>query len=567
MEGSHRANARGWSPLIVLTILGTVLLSMVWRLRGAAHGVDFLADDAYYYVVIARNLAATGRVSFDGATLTTGFHPLLLLLEAQGFAMFGTRAPLVTQYLVLFSAFCALFAGTVAALLGMAGRTSTDSPFAGIAALVAAVLLVPRFTSIYLNGMESAVELPLLVLLANLVWSRRWPLAGVTGAAMVLARLDTLPFLILPGIAAIAWRERTAARPMRTATLWMALPSLAVLAGFALVNLGLSGHVLPISGAIKSTFPHLHLQAGNLFDNADERLGLRLGVAGSALGMALLLRPGQVSADLRWAGFTAGILAVCQALNLVCFQRWVKATPHWYLAVLLPLGAFSAAVGIANRAGRGLRRVASAASVGSLFVNLAWVGGLAGRLGVPFASTLPFSAGRTSEAASAIGRIASEPPSRLWAATDCGKLAFWSERRFVNLDGLVNDYSYQDTLAAGRLAAYLAQRGVSRLVFGAWQGPSAPIAIEPVYRHRLAPALFRESYRAVPYYLYSYVHAAWSDTLMLARESELWRSNLHQDGPYRARTVVFALGFAPRTPDVPAMPDRGHQAASRRSFR
>lgn len=43
-------------------------------------GHGYLQDDAYYYFVIARNIAENGLVSFDGETLTNGFHPLWQLL-------------------------------------------------------------------------------------------------------------------------------------------------------------------------------------------------------------------------------------------------------------------------------------------------------------------------------------------------------------------------------------------------------------------------------------------------------------------------------------------------------
>ena len=55
--------------------------SLGWRIVWATRQ-DIFTDDAYYYAVIARNLAATGKLTFDGVSGTNGFHPLLLLLEA-----------------------------------------------------------------------------------------------------------------------------------------------------------------------------------------------------------------------------------------------------------------------------------------------------------------------------------------------------------------------------------------------------------------------------------------------------------------------------------------------------
>ena len=36
----------------------------------------FAEDDAYYYLVIARNIAHSGVSTFDQQSLTNGYHPL-----------------------------------------------------------------------------------------------------------------------------------------------------------------------------------------------------------------------------------------------------------------------------------------------------------------------------------------------------------------------------------------------------------------------------------------------------------------------------------------------------------
>ena len=42
-----------------------------------ARRVQFVPDDAYYYLTLARNFAKQGQWTFDsGVSLTTGFHPL-----------------------------------------------------------------------------------------------------------------------------------------------------------------------------------------------------------------------------------------------------------------------------------------------------------------------------------------------------------------------------------------------------------------------------------------------------------------------------------------------------------
>ncbi len=50
-----------------------------------------ISDDAYYYFTIARNLATRGMLSADGITLTNGFHPLWLFLITPIFLLINAQ--------------------------------------------------------------------------------------------------------------------------------------------------------------------------------------------------------------------------------------------------------------------------------------------------------------------------------------------------------------------------------------------------------------------------------------------------------------------------------------------
>src|SRR5262245_28375621 len=47
-------------------------------------------DDGFYYLILARRFAATGRWSFDGVSPTTGFHPLHAYISAAIYRLFPT---------------------------------------------------------------------------------------------------------------------------------------------------------------------------------------------------------------------------------------------------------------------------------------------------------------------------------------------------------------------------------------------------------------------------------------------------------------------------------------------
>mgnify|MGYP001100851924 CR=1 FL=1 len=79
------AGTDGRRGLIALALLGTALrLGLVWS--GACDN-RVVADDAFYYFAIARNVAAGLGPTFDGLAATNGFHPLWLLLLTPVFAL------------------------------------------------------------------------------------------------------------------------------------------------------------------------------------------------------------------------------------------------------------------------------------------------------------------------------------------------------------------------------------------------------------------------------------------------------------------------------------------------
>src|SRR5574340_812292 len=100
--GCDAWRAARWAECFALLAVAAVAVG--WRVEQAWRGVDLWSDDAYYYLVIARNFVETGRFTFDGSSLTHGFHPLLCWLEAAGYAILGTQAELMTQYAVAYTA-------------------------------------------------------------------------------------------------------------------------------------------------------------------------------------------------------------------------------------------------------------------------------------------------------------------------------------------------------------------------------------------------------------------------------------------------------------------------------
>ena len=560
------APTRHGPPLwpVVLCVGLAALVCVGRRLPAVLAGVDLFSDDAYYYLVIARNLVNTGEFTFDGLTPTNGFHPLLLWIEAAVYAVCGTGAEALRQYQVAWLTMAAAFFATVllslnAAVVGLGAKagqhsngsepTPADESIVAMAVFVLlGVMVVPRFSMPLLGGMEAILVFPLLLLFGGLLWRRRYGWAGLVAVALVLSRLDMMPYLVAPAALACAWRERRRGSDALRLALLVLLPAVLGVVAFLVYNFWHFGHPMPIHGTLKSCFPRIHFQPHQLLRVDHDAVLLQVAVVSAVVGV-LLLATRREHRDARWLGLSAAGLTLIQIMAFLCFQKWSKPVPSWYLGPSVMTGVFALAVGLgATLPARTMRWVTIVVAAVALLVN---VGGL---LRQWHAGTPPWSVAEADANSSVVSKkhpqdvvafMRSTPPDAVWACTDCGKLAFWSGRRVVNLDGLVNDFQYQEALRDKRLADYLRQRGVRYLVFLCWDRPQwgdDANEFEPMYHSRVAPDVFAGDYREAQFYVVSYRYLTYSESVVLPRAAEVWRSEPVRDGRARGRAVVFKLG-------------------------
>ncbi|KKK74225.1 hypothetical protein LCGC14_2885900, partial [marine sediment metagenome] len=306
------------------------------------------------------------------------------------------------------------------------------------------------------------------------------------------------------------------------------------------------GSPVPIHGVLKSTFPMIHFQWRHVFTTMSDSITLGYAFSAAMVGTGLLLWSRRAGKAVCRLGLAAALLGLLQFAAFLLFQKWSKPIPVWYYGPAVLSGTFALAVGVANTIGlRRMHLLTVAAGTGVLAVNLAVVA----RDWDP----TWWTAARRSDTPEATGPaeivafMKTKPADRIWACTDCGKLAFWSGRRVVNLDGLINDFQYQQALRDKRLAEYLRQRNVRYLVFLVWDRPQTDGEVyEPMYECRVAPDLFAGDYRWADFYVVSYQYMTYSDVVRLPREAEVWRSTPTRDGKAMGRAVVFDLDVALR---------------------
>lgn len=211
---------------------------------------SFIAEDSYFYAVIARRLALDGQQTFSGVFPTNGFHPLWLYLLAGYSTLLGTIEPALLwrpNFAVPLSASLLCVAAYLLARTERALRLSPSS------------FILPPIVFVSVLGVLYSEAHALLAALAWLCWliaridgGQRvsgWVLGSAT-ALVVLARLD----MVFLSAAVLVWAVVRARHDMRWLTAVFASCTV-LIAPYLASNWWFFGGVMPISGWLKSSFP------------------------------------------------------------------------------------------------------------------------------------------------------------------------------------------------------------------------------------------------------------------------------------------------------------------------
>ncbi len=402
-------------------------------------------DDGLFYLVLARNAANGHWSSFDSFELTNGYHPLWFVVLAA-----LAKAKAVSGSVAFFKAalvLCAALYGASAWLLHRIVRRAVDPAAAALAAACFTLLFVP--TGWYLTEAALATFLAALFLLTatrnDVVLPRTQVLLGVLGGTAVLARLDAI-FVVIPVLIAVSpsrlWSDRG-----------LALGAFgALLVPYLSLNLLLHGHLTPISGALKSSFPYPTVTNLPLSPGRWLRILVPLALAGGSLGVLMTTRQ-RHRVPIRDTAMAASIGVLLFGGYELLFQKDAQAGLwSWHFAVPTYAGLFCASVA-------GATTVTSQRTIAIVSLAVVTMSGvlLERRLTAPSSADASLS---NMYAAAAWVRTHVPPKTRI-AATDPGIVAYFGERSTVNLDGLINNFDYQHALRNHGLATYLRERGIA----------------------------------------------------------------------------------------------------------
>lgn len=445
-----------WLPcLIYAAVAGTDAL------------VRFFPDDAFYYLQPAWHLAHDGRAAFDGVHATNGYHPL-------NFAFVSLLAAGLSKTALLPVTFAVhtLLAFAAAALA--VAHFGRDLPRAATTAALVVVASPALLLFVYLSaGLEAGLVVLGTVIVAvalSRAADRRWhdptrqlQLGGAL-ALLLLSRLDTVvgvgPLAVGVAVAVLRQAEPAAAR-------WRALaavagPPVVLLSAYLALNYALTGHLVPVSGHVKST-----LVPGDGAwrpSTGGSPWGLAFALLPVAIGLAsavVATRPGANARDdgrrqaVRLTGLATAAFTIYLATSVAHVFRWYFAYPIGgamvgaaYLADTVPARL--------TGGGRVYGPVTSALllAAGSVTTTmcLLWIG------------SRPASVSfHLWQVAALVNRHGG--PAAVTGTMDAGVVGYFGQGRVINLDGLANNFEYlEQFLRTGRLTEYFAREGVTHLL-------------------------------------------------------------------------------------------------------
>lgn len=448
--------------------------SLALRDVGALYAMP-IAEDGWYALTVARNMARGLGITIDGAVWTNGFQPLFTFLQAAAFALAGGNEATGLRF---FFVLAALTHGVGALLVaGLArdavGGRADHRNLAGALALTG-YLAAPKAFNDFYNGLETVLQFALYAAIWRF-YATDWRVSlrgrtamGALLGALVLARIDAAVFVAV-FCAIELWRRRAFPREAVTTCFVVGTTAIAISSPWWLYNAVVFGHPMPISGFAQQAFAISTERAEYaawamgavavpwIFAGAYESWwteALRMAVLAAIAILAVRGRRDGVlqRMDRERAAFAAILILAYAALAA---YYWATFFAYWfYIRYFAPLSLL-AFVYVPSLAARFVPRAAAAAVlacalVAAVLVAFAWRGeGIFGHAANDIQVAM-------------VARYV--PSDAVVAAGQSGTLGFKRER-VVNVDGKVNAEALK---WRGRMWEYLDARGIEWFVDSTW---------------------------------------------------------------------------------------------------
>jgi hypothetical protein len=486
----HAAWAIDAASVALLIGIGVYLLGGDPRISSLA----LVGDDAGYYLNFARNHCLGHGVSFDRLHPSNGFNPLYTLLLIAAFESAPVELSTLNCYRIgVLLDFAAIVASVVLVRAIVARFVDRDGRHAGwhrfgVAVCTAFYVFFVCPKSYY--GMDTPLVLLLgsaylvAVLRGGLLSRRRAALDGALLGLLFLARVDTLPFLLaaylMVALSAPSWRGAATAVGLR-------LPfTLIVVGPYLAWGHSRFGTWMPISARLKTSFPHwrpresLDAILGTSLNLPDQILFAVAFLAACALllvGARRLRRDGSGPHRTSIENAVLGLLGLYVAARLgymLFFSRLDVQGNYAILAHVFTILVFVRVLQhLAARAGRFRMPSPSLVGAGYLMLLVVSTGLLAAKLRTHHGQRLLHERGYRSDVELGLEIAGLTDGRDVVFGGAFGMAGFFSDRAWMNADGVANTFEYQVAVGADRLEDYLRQNGVTLLVYAPAGGDSS----------------------------------------------------------------------------------------------
>lgn len=490
-----------------------------------------IPDDAGYYFQIAKNLADGNGSSFDGIHKTNGYQPLWLLVLTAIHWLLTINNDSMLRLILIVQFFAAVFA------LGLLWR-AFNTAFKESVSVTALMIAIAAAFLPSINGMESMLLLAMISALlfiftrttdtAEVNYSQGYLLGLVVGA-IVLCRLD---LIFLPIAIGILWLASIISTPYERVYRLLVLAAFTAgtacaVCPYLALNFVSTGHLLPISGVLKSSFPNINSPLA-----MPDHIGVRemFGLLGAHMYLlASLIRPfrlhvvDQIGRKFHVMILSLSLTVSFHFIHTLLFMKWAVFWWHYSFYPLVGAIVFGVAYACLLRhlAARYQQFFATILALVIAVVTCTWI---ESKFQEPLENNWvvqSYYAGKFAKA--------STDPEAIFAMKDAGIFGYISERRTINLDGLVNNFGFQSVLKEKRLVEYLKKNDVAYLAQHAiWNRPDVVEGTYQTWRFSLRSHLFDVD----------------SDVVKVASTDEVYRSPSYING---GQETVFIIWRIPQT--------------------
>lgn len=416
-----------------------------------------ISDDAYYYFLTAHNIAKGVGSTFDGINLTNGYHPQWMLLIIPIYYLIDNlddalKGIVVIQYLLAVCSACFIY------LLNKLkyGKNS---------AILSVIIFITLFSPVMLmfNGLESGLFIFWVAfsfylierydLLSPQTTFNKTMLLGLLMAGMVTARLDSA-FIV---VALALLRSVFFVRDKKRGFIYLIkfyFPAYFVffllVAPYFIWNYFVFSHLTPISGAIKSTFPNIY--NGNQLGISSLPFVVPFFFVFVCILFLFLFNMRNLSRVYaeRWRSSGNEMFGVALAIGCMVHLIWTAlymsfGVYQWHFVAYIPVIIYFSNYllhRLSNlRVYKDLALMKNPILIAAAIMAVLFNGVVCVDKGIHHAD-------RIDAARWAYGNIANDEAV---AMSDAGAFAYFSNRRTVNLDGLINSYDFQENVKNGKL--------------------------------------------------------------------------------------------------------------------